>query len=269
VDGTRCLDGIRMQDRPVLDTANVAVELALSMERKEPASLGALCETEAGLLWAGRGYQTWYWRSWMGIPGEAVPGAAQLAEAIPRLSFVGVAHSGPFARHPQMAPKTWSALRLWGIELHPEAQIVDRLVVFYLMFDLWLWGLLENRRVLIVNNHAAEVARAMETGDIPADLKPYAPECHGWKPAATMAVVLENGMAGSEKALGDIAKADWHPDIAFIGGGARGTYLTVEIAEREKVPALDMGSVLDRFVSPWDMTGVQWAKVHGWYLEQG
>ncbi|HUT62143.1 MAG TPA: hypothetical protein VNA25_30255 [Phycisphaerae bacterium] len=260
----------------MLDTAGVAVDLALAMERKEPASLATLCESEAGLLWAGKGFQTWHWLSTMGVTGEAESAAKQLAEAIERLRFIGIAHSGPCARWPQMRPKTEATLRLWDIKLRPDAQIVDRLVVFYLLFDLWLWGLMEKRRVLVVNNHAVEVAKALESGDLSTDLKAYIPGPHEWKPATVTPIVLENGLSGSGKALADINRlyetsclANWRPDIALIGAGPRAAHLCVEIAERYAIPALDMGQALDRLHSPWDETGDRWKQVHSWYLEEG
>ena len=223
------------------DTARVAREIGQALLEKRPLSLVALCDGESATLWAGKGFQTFNYLAGFGIPGEEfVPAAEQLAAAIARADIICV------PRHTADKPNIYAAklresLELWNIELKPGALIGDAMVCWYLLFDMWLPGLLQGRRVLIVNNEADKVANALMTKDVPGELKDQWPA--DWiRVAGADAIMLENGLAGSAKALAEAEALPEKPDIALVGAGARASHLVVSIAEMYSIPVIELGA---------------------------
>lgn len=232
------------------DTARVAREVARALLEKRPLSLVALCDGESATLWAGKGFQTFNYLAGFGISGEEfVPAAEQLAAAIARADIICVP-GGKDGRN-QYAPKLRESLELWKIHLKRYALIGDAMVCWYLLFDMWLPGLLQGRRVLIVNNEADKVAKALLTKTVPGELADQWPP--DWiRVSGADAIMLEGGLAGSEKALREAAALETKPDIALVGAGARASHIVTSLAEMYAIPVIELGAACLCFHQPWD-----------------
>jgi hypothetical protein len=224
------------------------------------------------VLWAGKGFQTWHYLAHWGIPAgskELFATAEQCAQAISRLNIIGMPRSGDLAKHPDFRPKLEAAFDLWDISPRDNAVEADSMVCFYMIFDFWLWGLIQRRRVVIVNNGAEALKAALEAESLPPQFAPYVPaKTNTWQTEAVLAVTLEPGLAGSQKALDDIEKANFKPDIALLGCGSRVVHLATEIAERYSIPAIDLGCVCTELHNYGKDDG-GWAKIHKWYQDWG
>jgi len=246
------------------DTARVASRLAQAIERKEPCSMISMADGEAAVLWAAKGFGEFHYLSAWGFSAEDRRGVAeQLAAAIPRCDIVCLPRSGPEASKPGMGPKLREALRLWDVKLKPEALIGDSLVSFYLLYDAWLWMLLENRKVLVVTNEADKVAAALMARIPPAGIDAYA-GAGWWRAADAHPIMLEEGLAGSAKCLEQAANLPWKPDLCILGAGSRAAHLCVEIAEMHRIPVIELGSSMACFHAASDL-----AAYHQWYLAGG
>ncbi len=256
---------------PQVDTAGAAGLLAKAMLDKRPCSLACLSDGEGALLWSGAGFQTWHYLSHHGIEaGEQHSTAEQMAIAIQRLNLVGMPRSGYLAKRQDFRPKLEAGFGLWDIHLRSDAVEVDSMVCFYMIFDFWLWGLIQGRNVVIVNNDADGVKAALEAESLPKQFSPYVPpRTCGWAPAAILPVTLGPGLAGSEKALQDIADSGFKPDIALLGAGSRVVHLCVEIAERYSIPAIDLGCVCSELHDYDCKEPGGWEKMFKYYQEEG
>jgi hypothetical protein len=234
----------------VADTARVAREIAQALLEKRPLSLISMCDGESATLWAGKGFQTFNYLAGYGIPGaEFVPAAEQLAAAIARTDIVCVPqlHDG---KANQYAAKLREALELWGIKLKPGALIGDAHVCWFLLFDMWLVGLLQGRRVLIVNNEADKVANALLTKTVPGQLKEW--WVANWiQVTGADAIMLREGLAGSEQALREAEALPQKPDIALVGAGARAAHIVTSLAEMHSIPVIELGAACLNFHIPF------------------
>jgi hypothetical protein len=222
-------------------------------------------------LWTGKGFQTWHYLAHWGIAaGEQQATAEQCAEAISRLHIIGLPRSGHLAKRQDFRPKLEAAFDLWDVRFRDEAVEADAMVCFYMIFDFWLWGLMQGRRVLIVNNNAERLKATLEADSLPPQFAPHVPPKEvGWKTEAILPVMLEPGLAGSQQALDDIEKANFKPDIALLGCGSRVVYLAAEIAERYSIPALDLGSVCSELCDYENKNPGGWDKMMKYYQEEG
>ena len=229
----------------------------------------ALCDGEAQTLWAGKGFQTFHYLSTLGFSYPDLPHvAAELAAAIRKADIVCVPRSGPAAQLPGYGPKLRAAMELWDAIPKPEALIGDSLATFYLMFDCWLLGLLENRRVLIINNQADKVATALMTKTVSPSIAILAPP--PWiKVTDAIPVMLDGGQAGSAKALAEVAAIppERKPDIDLVGAGARAAHLCVTTAEMLSIPVIELGDTLRLMHAP-SVPGA-WEKIKTWYEAEG
>ncbi len=244
--------------------------MARAIMYKEPCSVACLSDGEGALLWSGAGFQTWHYLAKLGYHGNEIPsGAAQLAKAIARLDVIGLPYSGENAKRPDYRSKLLSGFTLWDIEPKAGSVYADCMVCVYLLFDFWLYGLIEGRRVLVVNNEAEKVAAALRDGHVPPALTDYVPSMAqaDWRPSAVLPIMLENGLDGTEKALAEIADSGFKPDIALLGAGSRVVHLCVEIAERYSIPAIDLGFVMSELRSTEDNGGMK--KMHDYYRREG
>jgi len=248
-------------------TAEVAALIAVALEQKRPLSLISLCDGEAQVLWAALGFQTFHCLASLGFPPEERGAVAHdLVAAVKRADIVCIPRSGPAARTPPFRDKLLAGLGLWGARPKADALIGDSLVCFYLAFDAWLWGLIEGRRILIVNNRADQVVNVLLAGEVPEGLRKYV--APGWiRVAEATPVLLEIGQAGSAKAIAESEKLAGQTDLVLVGAGARAAHLCVEIAERLAVPAIELGGVLRLLHEEYYPGG--WDKVYGWYQEAG
>lgn len=258
-----------MINLPKLDTAGITGYIAKAMLDKKPCAMACLSDGEGALLWAGKGFQTWHYLAHWGIEGgEQQATAEQCAEAISRLHIVGMPRSGTLAKLQYFRPKLEAAFDLWDIQFRPDAVEADAMVCFYMVFDFWLWGLIQGRRVLIVNNDAEGLKAALEAEGLPKDLAPHVPnKNNAWRTEAILPITLGPGLAGSQRALDDMEAANFKPGIALLGCGSRVVYLAAEIAERYSIPALDLGSVCSELHDYSGNNPGGWDKQFKYYLE--
>ena len=246
------------------DTARVVRRLAQAIERKEPCSLISMADGEAAVLWAARGFGEFHYLSTWGFSAEDRRGVAeQLAAAIPKCDIVCLPRSGPEAQKPGMGPRLMEALHLWDIRPKPEALIGDSLIEYYLMFDAWLWSLMENRKILVVTNEADKVVAALNGRQPPVGLATYAGAGY-WRHAEATGIMLGDGLAGSAQCLVDAGNLPWKPDLCLLGAGSRAAHLCVGIAEMHEIPVIELGSLLT-----WFHTASEPAQAFAWYQTQG
>ena len=252
-------------DNERADTARVTSRLAWAIDRGEPCSMVSMADGEAATLWAAKNCGMFhYLRAW-GFPHEDQAGVAeQLVAALSRVDIIGLPRSGPEAAKPGMGPKLREALRLWNVDLKFGALIGDALLPFYLLFDGWLWMLLENRKVLVVTSEAERVAEALKSNTPPAgDMTTYS--AGFWKIADAMPVFLDFGLAGSQRCLDEVASLPEKPDICILGAGARAAHLCVEIADMHSIPVIELGCVMSCLHTP--TTDLQ--QIFKWYEQEG
>ena len=247
------------------DTARVVSRLAQAIERGEPCSMISMADGESATLWAAKGFGEFHYLSAWGFAAEDRPGVAeQLIAALSRVDIVGLPRSGPEAAKPGMGPKLREALRLWDVRFKLGALLADALVPFYLLFDGWLWMLLENRKVLVVTNEAERVAAALKLNTPPiGDLTTYS--AGFWHVADATPITLEEGLAGSVKCLEQAANLPWKPDICILGAGARAAHLCVEIADMYSIPVIELGCVMSLLHTPTNelVTQFKWYEAGG------
>ena len=261
--GINCLEA--------LDTAGTTAAIANAMMEHRPCSMACLSDGEGALLWAGAGFQTWHYLAHHGIAaGEQRLTAEQMVSAIGRLNLVGMPRSGHLAKRPDFRPKLEAGFDLWGIDFDLSAREVDSMACFYMIFDFWLWGLIQGRNVVIVNNDANGLKAALEADGLPKQLAPHVPpRTCGWAPAAILPITLGPGLAGSQQALDDLASSGFKPDIALLGAGSRVVHLCVEIAERYTIPALDLGCVCSELHDYECKQPGGWDTMLKYYQEEG
>jgi hypothetical protein len=262
-------------NRSIADTACMARLVAQAILDKRPLSVISMCDGESATLWAGKGFARFHYLAGYGIPAEEfVPAAEQLAAAIARADVIGVPRSGTAARTPEYGPKLRESLALWNIELKPSAVIADSLYTFYLMFDMWLWGLTHDRRVwlwgltlfrrvLIINNEADKVANAFLTQTLPPTQKTYI-GADWMRVSGADAIILQDGLAGSAKAIAEAAALPIKPDIALLGAGARAAHIAVKVAAIHSIPVVELGSICTLFWNDWGFDNA--AQMHAQYL---
>jgi len=243
-------------NREIADTARVAREIASAILDKRPLSIISLCDGESATLWAGKGFGTFHYLAGRGFPGEIGPVAEQLAAALAKTDIICVPRSGGLARMALFAPNNRETIRLWDIRLKKDALIGDAMVCWYLLFDMWLPMMLQDRRVLVVNNEADKVCVALDSKTIPGT--PTNSMAEWWPPdwvrtKQTIPIILKEGIAGSEQALSEArdltTKVDW-PDICLIGAGARTAHLAVNIAEMFSIPVVELGAAITWLYEP-------------------
>ncbi len=255
----------------IADTARVAQAIADALTRGRGLSVISLCDGEAQVLWAAKGLQTFHYLASHGFPSADRPQVAlELVAAISTADIVCLPRSGPAATEPSFGPKLRAAMELWDARPKADALIGDSLVCFYLMFDAWLWGCLEDRRVLVVNDRADLVAQALTSKRLPYELQHYVPAA--WVNVRSVRpVMLEIGLAGNEKALTEVAEAfsdaTTAPEIVLVGAGARAAHLCVTIAQKHQVPVVELGDVL-RLMHE-DYGRGRWDQVYEWYRKEG
>jgi len=246
------------------DTARVVRRLAEAILHKEPCSLISMADGESALLWAAKGFgQFHYLSAWGFSAADRLGVAEQLAAAIPKCDIVCLPRSGPLAKQPGMGPRLMEALNLWGIRPKPEALIGDSLVCFYLMFDAWLWSLMENRNILVVTSEAEKVVAALNGRQPPIGLAGFAGPGF-WKHADVTGIFLTDGLAGSAKALEQAANLPWKPDLCLLGAGSRAAHLAVELAQMYDMPVIELGSAFSWLHAPSEPT-----EMSRWYQEGG
>jgi len=246
------------------DTARVVRRLAEAILHKEPCSLISMADGESALLWAAKGFgQFHYLSAWGFSAADRLGVAEQLAAAIPKCDIVCLPRSGPLAKRPDMGPKLMEALNLWGIQPKPEALIGDSLICFYLMFDGWLWSLMENRKVLVVTGEQEAVVAALNGRQPPTGLAGFAGPGF-WRHADATGIFLTDGVAGSAKALEEAANLPWKPDLCLLGAGSRAAHLAVELSQMHQMPVIELGCVFS-----WFHTASEPAEMFRWYQEGG
>jgi hypothetical protein len=246
------------------NTARVACRLAQAIDRKEPCAMISMADGESAVLWAAKGFGQYHYLSTWGFSTEDRLGVAQqLAAAIPCCDIIGLPHTGPEAHKPYMGPKLREAMRLWGIEPKPEALIGDSLLEVYLLFDGWLWSLMENRKVLVVTNEADQVVAGLKSRVAPAGINAFAPDGM-WRAEDATGIMLEEGLAGSAKCLDQAANLPWKPDLCILGAGSRAAHLCVAIAEMHRIPVIELGSMMMCFHRATELGGY-----YQWYQEGG
>ncbi len=246
------------------DTPRVVRRLAEAILKQEPCTFISMADGEAALLWAAKGFgQFHYLSAWGFSVEERVAVAEQLAAAIPQCDIVGLPRSGPMAKQPGMGPRLYEALQLWDIQLKPDALIGDALGCFYLMFDAWLWSLMEHRKVLVVTSEAPQVVASLNGRQPPPGLASYA-GAGFWQHEIAFGITLEFGLEGSEKCLEEARNLEIKPDICLLGAGSRAAYLAVELAKMYNMPVIELGSVFAMLYLPSEP-----AKVFNWYQAEG
>jgi len=251
-------------DNERADTARVVSRLAQAIERKEPCSMISMADGESAVLWAAKGFGEYHYLSCWGFPVEDRRGVAeQLATAIAKCDIVCLPRTGSEAQKPEMGPRLREAMRLWDIHLKPDALIGDSLIEAYILFDFWLWSLMEGRKVLVVTSEANLVVPALLARVPPPGLSAYAPE-GVWRAADATGIVLEEGLAGSQKCLEQAANLPWKPDLCILGAGSRAAHLAVSIAEMHSIPVIELGSMMMCFHQGTDL-----GLYHSWYLAGG
>jgi hypothetical protein len=249
------------------DTARVATEIGRALLEKRPLSLISLCDGESATLWAGKGFQQFHYLAGFGIPGEEfVETAEQLAAAIAKTDIVCVPRDTKLGGRNIYGPKVRESLRLWGIELKSEALVGDAMVCWYLLYDMWLVGLLEGQRVLVINNEAVNVCTALEAKTVPGPLADQWPA--DWiRTGGTTPVMLGEGMAGSQRAIDEALAVDPKPTICLIGGGARTAHIATTVAEALRIPVIELGAAITWL---WQPVGqVDFLKMHDLYQREG
>ncbi|HUT62144.1 MAG TPA: hypothetical protein VNA25_30260 [Phycisphaerae bacterium] len=232
------------------DTARVACRLAQAIEQKEPCSLISMADGESAVLWGAKGFGSFHYLSAWGFSAEDRLGVAeQLAAAIPKCDIVCLPRSGTQASQPGMGPRLREALYLWDIRPKPEALIGDSLISFYLLFDCWLWSLMENRKVLVVTSEAEKVVAALNGRQPPVGLATFAGG-QWWRQAETTGIMLADGLAGSAQCLVDAGNLPWKPDLCLLGAGSRAAHLAVALAEMHSMPVIELGCVFSWFHTP-------------------
>jgi len=224
----------------------------------------SMADGEAAVLWAARGFSQFHYLSTWGFSTEDRRGVAeQLAAAIPKCDIVCLPRSGPAAKLPRMGPWLLEAMQLWDIRPKPEALIGDSLISFYIFFDGWLWGLMENRRVLVVTNEADKVVAALNGRQPPTGLAAYAGAGY-WRHAEATGIMLGDGLAGSAQALVDAGNLPWKPDLCLLGAGSRAAHLAVALAQMHSMPVIELGSAFAWFHTPSEP-----AQLFTWYQAEG
>jgi hypothetical protein len=247
------------------DTARVCREIAQAMLEKRPLSVISMCDGESATLWAGKGFQTFNYLAGFGIDAvDFEQTAAELAAAISQTNIVGVPISGDAAKTPGYGPKLREALELWDVKLLPDALIADAMYPFYILFDMWLIGLLQGRRVLVVNCDADKVCAGLLGKEMAPPLRDE------WQPGwmlveAAHPILLYHGKAGTEKLLAEMRDLPFEPDICLFGGGARSAHMIVQIAAHHSIPVVEMGGALEVFWKPW----AGYAEIRKHYLKEG
>ena len=257
----------REYGREMADTARVAKEIARALLDGRPLSVVALCDGESATLWAGLGFQTFNYLAGFGIPGaEFEVTARMLADAIAKTDIVCVPRGTELMGKNPYAAKVRESLALWNVRLREDALVGDSMVCWFLLYDMWLVGLLQGRRVLVVNNEADKVCSALVNKDVPGPMKEQWPA--DWiRVSGADAIILEEGLAGTEKALAEAKALENKPDICLVGADARAAHLITSIAEMHSIPVVELGSACCWFHQP--VTQADYMTMHDLYQRTG